>query len=810
MMSGVRQLPTGTVTFLFTDIEGSTRLLGEHGEAYAGLLEEHRRVLRAAFERHGGIEVDTQGDAFFVAFSRASDALAAAEQAQGRLELPVRMGIHTGEPTVTHEGYIGMDVHRAARICAAGHGGQILVSEATQQLVEGAPLHDLGEHRLKDLGQPVRLYQLGEREFPRLRSLNQTNLPAQPSELVGRERELAELVELLGERRLLTLTGPGGSGKTRLSLQVAAEAVERFAGGVFFVPLAAVSDPELVLPTVGQTIGAQDGVAEHVGEHEMLLLLDNLEHVLDAAPALAELLERSPNLRLLITSRALLRIAGEHEYPVEPLPEEDAVALFQARAADSEPLAAVHAICRRLDGLPLAVELAASRTRLLSPEQLLERLEHALPVLTSGRRDAPERQRTLRATIEWSYQLLDPAAQQLLRRLSVFAGSFTIEAAEEVCDANLDTLESLLDHSLVRRWASSRLGMLETIREFAAELLDKSGEGDSLEQRRYDYLLALAPADPGIEGVAPESVERLGAELHDYRGALAWSLEANPRGCLELAIALGRFWVIRDRTEGERWLMDALSATPEPSPRLRAEALMWAASCRSFTRDYASVAMMLEESLALFRELGDTSRMAAALDRLSGAQLNLGQLEEAKASAEESLALCEQLGDRRHTMYALSKLAFIARNEGKPLEARETHERVVALAREFGDSWWASVSLLALAYWALEDGEVERAAELCRESTTLAAELGDHFHLLESFALLAAIAAKRGNAAAAGRFWGALEALEREGHAIDPDSRERYADLVRNAEGAEFAAAIESMHRLEPDDAVKLALESLH
>ena len=236
---------------------------------------------------------------------------------------------------------------------------------------------------------------------------------------------------------------------------------------------------------------------------------------------------------------------------------------------------------------------------------------------------------------------------------------------------------------------------------------------------------------------------------------------------------------------------------------------MWAASCRSFTRDYASVAMMFEESLALFRELGDTSRMAAALDRLSGAQLNLGQLEEAKASAEESLALCEQLGDRRHTMYALSKLAFIARKEGKPLEARETHERVVALAREFGDSWWASVSLSALAYWALEDGDVQRAAELCRESTTLAAELGDHFHLVDSFALLAAIAAKRGNAAAAGRFWGALEALEQEGHAIDPDSRERYADLVRNAEGAEFAAAVESMHRLEADDAVKLALESL-
>jgi Adenylate and Guanylate cyclase catalytic domain/AAA ATPase domain len=424
------ELPTGTVTFLFTDIEGSTRLLEELGPSYASTLAEHRRVLREAFARHGGVEVDTQGDAFFVAFSSASAAVAAAAEAQAALSVPVRMGIHTGEPQRTDSGYVGIDVHRAARICSAGHGGQVLVSETTQRLLDGTELGDLGEHRLKDLGQALRLYQLGAGEFPPLRSLNQTNLPAQPSALVGRETELAQLLSLVSESRLVTLTGPGGSGKTRLALQVAAELVERFEGGVFFVALASVTDAELVLPTVAQTIGAQDGLADHIRDRHTLLLLDNLEQVLAVAPALSELLERCPKLGLLVTSRALLRIAGERDYPVDPLPEADAVELFRTRAVTSEPLEAVYEICRRLDGLPLALELAAARTRLLSPVQLLERLERALPVLTGGRRDAPERQRTLRATIEWSYELLEPGEQELFRRLSVFAGSFTLASAE--------------------------------------------------------------------------------------------------------------------------------------------------------------------------------------------------------------------------------------------------------------------------------------------------------------------------------------------------------------------------------------------
>jgi hypothetical protein len=437
------ELPSGTVTFLFTDIEGSTRLLHEYGERYGELLADHRRALRKGFARHGGVEVDTQGDAFFVAFARASDALAAADEISRREgTVRVRIGLHTGEPTIGDEGYFGIDVHRAARICAAAHGGQVVLSETTRRLLDDVAVRDLGEHRLKDLGRPVRLFQVGDRDFPPLRSLNQTNLPAQPSPLVGRERELEELQALVVRSRVLTLTGPGGSGKTRLALQAAAEVVERFDGGIYWVPLAAIVDTQLVEPAIAEAVGAQDGLAEHVGNKDMLLLLDNFEQLVAAAPWLSELLTRCANLHVLATSRAPLRIAGEHEYAVEPLPDDDAVELFRERAAVSEPLEAVTEICRRLDGLPLAIELAAARTRLLFPQQLLERLEQRLPLLTGGRRDAPERQRTLRATIEWSHELLGEEEQIVFRRLGVFVGSFTLDAAEAVCGAGIDSVDS--------------------------------------------------------------------------------------------------------------------------------------------------------------------------------------------------------------------------------------------------------------------------------------------------------------------------------------------------------------------------------
>src|SRR6266536_5057065 len=490
----MRELPRGTVTFLFTDIEGSTRLLRELGaEDYANSLAEHRRVLREAFEHHAGVEVDTQGDAFFVAFSTAPGALDAARAAQAELELPVRMGLHTGTPLLTEEGYVGADVHRAARIAAAGHGGQVLVSASTASLLEpsNTVLLDLGEHRLKDLSAPERIYQLGGGEFSPLKSLYRTNLPIPATPFLGREQELRDVLGLLSEEdvRLLTLTGPGGMGKTRLGLQVAAEAAERFPEGVFWVPLAPLRDPELVLEAAGQALGVSDGFADHVADKSVLLLLDNFEHVVEAAGALSEVLSACPNLQLIVTSRELLQVPGEQVYPVPPLEHEDGEALFLARARaarpDFEAGEAVSELCDRLENLPLALELAAARVRVLSPEQLLERLAGRLDLLKAGRGVDP-RQQTLRATIEWSFDLLDEDEQRLFVRLAVFRGGCALEAAEEICDADLDTLLSLVDKSVVRVRDGDRFSMLETVREFAEERLEQSGEADELRLRHAE------------------------------------------------------------------------------------------------------------------------------------------------------------------------------------------------------------------------------------------------------------------------------------------------------------------------------------
>ena len=411
-----RDLPSGTVTFLFTDVEGSTRLLHQLGaDGYAEALAEHRRILREAFARHGGVEVDTQGDAFFVAFPTARGALAAAALALEGLTpgpLRVRMGIHTGSPQLAEGGYVGVAVHRAARIAAAGHGGQVLVCAATVALIGTDGLHDLGEHRLKDFEEPVSLYQLGDERFPPLRTISNTNLPRPASSFVGRDKEVDEVASLLRDGvRLLTLTGPGGSGKTRLAIEAAAMLVPEFKAGVFWVGLAPLRDPALVTDTIAQTLGATDDLTEHIGEPELLLLLDNLEQVVTAAPELSSLVEACPNLRLLSTSRELLRVSGEVEYPVLPLADPEAVELFCARAG-AKPDETVHQLCRALDNLPLALELAAARTSVLSPKQILERLSKRLDSLKGGR-DADPRQQTLRATIEWSYELLIPQERQL-------------------------------------------------------------------------------------------------------------------------------------------------------------------------------------------------------------------------------------------------------------------------------------------------------------------------------------------------------------------------------------------------------------
>lgn len=514
-------LPTGTVTFLFTDIEGSTRLLQELGDAYADVLSEHHALLREVWAGHRGVEVDTAGDSFFVAFTRASDAVAAAGDAQLALAagpVRVRMGLHTGEPIESAGGYVGLDVHRAARIAAAGHGGQVLLSQATADLA-GVDAHDLGLHRLKDLSAPERLFQLGTERFPPLKTLHETNLPVPATPFLGRDRELAEIAALLQrpETRLVTLTGPGGSGKTRLALQGAGAAADGYEHGVWWVPLAPLTDHALVETAAAQALGAKTTLAAAVGDQRLLLLLDNFEHLLDAAPVVADTISASPNVTVLVTSREPLHLDGEWELPVDPLQEPEAVELFVQRAAavhsDVAPNGEVAEICRRLDCLPLAVELAAARAKALSLQTLLARLDQRLPLLAGGSRSAPERQRTLRATIAWSHDLLSEPEQELFARLGVFGGGCTLEAAEEVCGADIDAVASLVDKSLLRR-TGDRYWMLETIREFAGERLKALPDAATLRDAHAAWYGALGErAQPELRARdSREWLERLADE----------------------------------------------------------------------------------------------------------------------------------------------------------------------------------------------------------------------------------------------------------------------------------------------------------
>ena len=619
------ELPRGTVTFLFTDIEGSTRLLDELGaEEYGDALAEHRRVLRAAFERQGGVEVDTQGDAFFVAFPTAPGALEAAREAQHELELPVRMGLHTGTPLLTAEGYVGADVHRAARIAAAGHGRQVLVSAATAALVDADELHDLGDHRLKDLSAPERIFQLGGDDFPPLKTLYRTNLPIPATQFLGRERELADVRGLLArdDARLLTLIGAGGSGKTRLALHAAGEVAEAYPDGVWWVSLAPLVDPADVGPAAARVLGGGGTLAELVGGRRLLLLLDNFEHVVEAAPEVATLLTECPHADVLVTSRERLRLQGEHVYPVPVLERDEARGLFVARARaaqpDFEPDEHVDELCARLDDLPLALELAAARISLLSTVQLLERFGNRLDLLRGGR-DAEIRQQTLRATIEWSHELLEPDERQLLARLSVFRGGWTLEAAEHVTHGDLELMESLVDKSLVRRWGKGRFGMLETIREFAAERLSDSGEEEAARRRHAEYFLALAEsANLGLDSVGrgPQRHDLVLPDVDNVRAAIEWATGADPALGLRIAIAIENVWILDDPTEGARRLGPLLEAARDADPVLRARAWRDYGGSHDMTGDLDTAERAYLRSRELFAEAGDERGIAEADFRL--------------------------------------------------------------------------------------------------------------------------------------------------------------------------------------------------
>ena len=519
----VPESPTGTATFFFSDIEGSTEHVQRLGvEGYGRLLIEHRRRVREVFVHRGGIEVGTEGDSFFAVFSSAGDAVAAAGDVQRALagfELAVRIGMHTGEAVIRDGGYVGLDVHLAARVAAAANGGQVLMSTATRALVPDEVVCDLGEHCLKDFERLVRLYQLGLDGFPAVRSLRVVRLPMPSSPLVGRHRELEEVAALLSRRelRLVTLTGPGGSGKTRLAIEATARAGTGFIDGARWVALASLADAGELWGALAQSLETRQDPLEHLAERELLLLLDNVEHLAGVGQLVLEILAAAPAVRVLVTSREPLYLEGEWVYPVDPLESADAVELFVTRAAAAGRAIptdeTVRALCARLDDLPLAVELAAARTPVLSPAKILERLEQRLPALATGRSNAPARQRTLEAAIAWSYDLCSDEERGLFARLGVFVGGCTLEAAEAVCGADLDVLASLVGRQLVRL-RDDRYWMLETIHQFAQDKLAELTNLADLERRHEEWFAAVSDAayDEMYQQWMPDDVVRRLAE----------------------------------------------------------------------------------------------------------------------------------------------------------------------------------------------------------------------------------------------------------------------------------------------------------
>jgi predicted ATPase/class 3 adenylate cyclase len=818
MSTASAALPTGTVTLLFTDIEGSTRLVQERGAAWPGLLAEHHRRLRDAFTSHGGVEVNVEGDGFFVAFADAGAAVDGAVAAQRRLEgldgVRVRMGLHTGRPHYAAEvGYVGEDVDRALRIADAGHGGQVLLSEVTRSLVPDAPVRDLGEHRLRDLTQPQRLFQLEIEgladEFAPLRTLENrpTNLPVQATPLIGRERELAAVIELIRrpEVRLVTLHGPGGCGKTRLALQAAAELVDKFPEGVYLVALESVEDPALVVPTIAQTLGVSESGASGIDDQllaaltdrTVLLVLDNFEHLLPAAPQLSDLLATT-DVHIVVTSRAALRLSGEYEWPVPPLSHGDAIALFVGRAqavdngftVGNETAPAVAEICARLDGLPLAIELAAARIRLLSPQAILARLDERLSLLTAGPLDLPTRQQTLRGAIDWSYDLLAPGERALFARLAVFAGGCSLEAAEEVCEAGLDTLESLLENNLLRHeerpYGERRFRMLETIREYAGERLDELGERDTMRRRHGEWMVAWA-SDRRLmrrEAVYLGDWERESDELENVRAALTWTREAGEIELeLRLVTAMGGYWGISGSlTEGRAWLEDALTRAGDAPPLVLAAALQVSAGLPWRQGDHEASDRYAQAAYDIYVAEGEERGAAESLMTRAIAAEQRGDLDAESRFHDEAEAIFRRLGLERPLASILNNRAYAALMLHQWERAERLFAESVEIFRRMGGAWW--FTLLNLGLVATVTGRPEEAERAFRDAARAgadAAEVETIYYALEG---LGSAAATAGDDVDAARYWGASETLrEAAGAKLQAAERELHEQLVPEARG---------------------------
>jgi predicted ATPase/class 3 adenylate cyclase len=896
---------------LFTDVEGSTRLLTRLRGRYAEVLAEHQRLMRAAFDDHDGREVHTEGDGFFVAFVRASDAIAAAVSAQRALasrrwpegvDVRVRMGVHTGEAEIRDGDYVGLDVHRAARICAAGHGGQVLLASSTRELVADelpadVALRDLGEHRLKDLARAEHLFQLvvGDlrADFPALASLwagpdGPDWLPASPNRTIGRAddvRAIADRLRVDGVR-LLTLTGPGGVGKTRLGLEAARAARAEFAAGARFVSLAAVRRAEDVPAAIVQSLGIvpvsgegpEQAITRFLSAKQMLLLLDNVEHVLAAAPFLSKLLSACPALRVLATSREPLALGSEQQYAVAPLAlpvdEDDAeslgqvpaVALFCERARAHDPdfslgnanATAVAEICRRVDGLPLAIELAAARSGLLSPGEIAERLDTALGALGTGARDAPTRQRTLRATIDWSHNLLSDAEKQCFARFAVFAGDTTVEAAEAITGAGLDTLDGLVAKNLlVRRrqaHAATRLAMLETIRANATERFGATADEHAVRERHYRYYLALAQ-DHGAERALmsaghQEHLARLDADIDNLHAALAHAVgDADPEPALAMCVALGRYWRMRDRHADALGWINATFGMPgiDAHPALRVRALCTKAVALWPLGRGPEQPAILAEAEATARALADPLILSHALQTRAAHEAGSNRLDRADTLASEALELATGAEDDWEIAMAAYARAMAAPNI---TELRARVDQAAALLEDVGNVYHLADLLAAAAYGALQmdsdrdameyvaratpttravdnpflwmllqgnlglaallTGDTDAARQAFREELALCRDLVYLPFASEGLAGLAAVSAVHGDDHRAARLVGAA-AEHRYGQPKDPvDARldTTFFGPARTRHGAdEWDAAAREGRTLSFDDAIAYALQ---
>ncbi len=807
MTASAVEQPAGVVTFLFTDIEGSTRLLEQHPEEYPAALARHHALLRDAIRAQQGFIFESVGDAIYAAFARPTDAVCAARAAQlgfqaepwpRGLTIRVRMGIHTGEAQVKDGHYFGAALYRCARLAATAHGGQVVLSSATAELLAGSltggvSLRDLGQHRLKDLQRSERVFQLLHPElpsaFPHLRVLSghPNNLLFQTTRFVGREQEIKTVISWLhtGGARLVTLTGPGGTGKTRLALQIAANLLEDFPDGAFFVALAAIRDPALVVPSLAQVLGLGEAadrplieiLKDFLCDKHMLLVLDNFEQVAAAAPAVSELLSTCGTLRFLVTSRQRLHVYGERVFPVPPLqlPEiehlaspplliqNEAVRLFVERAAAIDPRffltvengPLVAEICQRLDGLPLAIELAAARVKVLSPQEMLARLERRLPLLTGGPTDLLDRQQTLRKTIDWSYDLLDAGTQELFRRLAVFARGCTLAAVEAVCcpcgDASVDPLErltALVEKSLLHRDEACdepRFLMLETIQEYALDRLTTSGEVERFRAQHATYYLKLAEEGaPELWG--PQEArwfDRLEREHDNFRLALECFLKHDrAEEGLRLAAALSRFWRVRGHLiEGRDRLSTFLSLSgADKASSARTQALSGAGWLVRDLGDYKAASALFDESLALAREIYDRRGIAEALLGLGFIARYEGDYTGARARYQESLEGFQGLGSRAGIAAALGNLGLVARDQSDYAAARKLLEASLAMAREIEDKLGVAWALTNLGLVSRYEGDHAAARMLHDEALKLYRELGDRQNIAYSLNNLGLVA----------------------------------------------------------------------